>query len=89
MFGLPTKVRSQLIDFAADVIEQHQSKMTDIDFQGLIYERELTPSDTRLADVLCNSGQTEIKSLNLGLNELWFKDATIRASLFTLVKSQS
>ena len=89
MDGLPTEVRCQLVEFAADVIEEHQSQMTAIDFIGLIYDEEVTPSDTRLAEVLCNSGQTQLKTLNLGLNQSWFKDPTIHASLLDFVKSQA
>ena len=32
MFSLPSDVRSQIVEFAADVIEQHESQMTAIDF---------------------------------------------------------
>ena len=89
MYRLPTEVRYQFVDFAADVIEQHQSQMTDIDFYQLIYDKRLTPSDTRLVDALCNSGWTQLKTLNLGLNESWFKDPTIHASLLDFIKSQT
>ena len=63
--------------------------MTHIDFEALIYDKEVTPSDTRLAEVLCNSGQTELKTLRLGYNESWFKDATIKPFLLAFVKSQT
>ena len=58
MFLLPTQVRYQFVGFAADVIEQHQSKMTDIDFHELINEEEgnLSEAETRLAEALINSG---------------------------------
>ena len=82
-------MRSQLVDFAADVIEEHQSQMTAIDFDLLIYDKEVTPSDTRLAEVLCNSGQTQLRTLKLGGNMSWWRDPTMHASLFDFVKSQT
>ena len=40
MHGLPTKVRCQFVDFAADVMDQHQSKLTDLSIEGMIaYEK--------------------------------------------------
>ena len=89
MTSLPSEVRSQLVDFAADVIEQHQSKITHFNFKELIRGKEVASSDTRLADVLCNSGQTELETLNLEYNSSWFKDPTIKASLFAFIKSQT
>ena len=89
MYSLLTEVRCQFVDFAAEVIEQHQSEMTDIDFTALIYYNEVTPSDTRLVDALCNSGWTQLRTLKLGGNKSWFEDPTMHASLFDFVKSQT
>ena len=58
MDELPTEVRCQLVDFAADVIEEHLSQMTAIDFSRLNYNKQVTSSDTRLAEALSNSGWT-------------------------------
>ena len=85
MCDLPTEVRCQFVDFAADVIEQHESQMTHIDFEGL-WDKE-TPSHTRLVDVLCNSGWTQLKTLGLTGGSAWSSDATMRASLLDFVKS--
>ena len=63
--------------------------MTAIDFDLLIYDKEVTPSDTRLAEVLCNSGQTQLRTLKLGGNMSWWRDPTMHASLFDFVKSQT
>ena len=45
MYELPTEVRSSLVDFAADVVEQHKSKMTDMHFLELIHRKEVSVSD--------------------------------------------
>ena len=50
---------------------------------------EVSESDQRLIEVLCNSGQTSIKALNLQSNEHWWKDSTIATSLVALIQSQS
>ena len=52
MFELPTEVRSSFVDFAADVVEQHESQMTAIDFEALVSKNEVSASDQRLAEVL-------------------------------------
>ena len=63
--------------------------MTAINFDSLIGDLEVKPSDTRLAEALCNSGQTQVKTLNLDGNKGWWKDPIIRASLLDFVKSQT
>ena len=68
MYELPSEVRCQLVDFAADVIEEHQSQIIAINFIGLIYNEEVTPSDTRLAEAICNSGQTQLRTIDLNCN---------------------
>ena len=57
MWALVVKVRCQFVDFAADVIELNESQMTDINFEGIIYDNQITGSDQRLIEVLCNSEQ--------------------------------
>ena len=90
MKWLPDEVRCQFVDFAADVIEEHQSQMTDINLYELInYNNQVTPSDTRLVDALCNSGWSQLTTLNLGGNYLYWKDPTIHAYLLDFVKSQT
>ena len=63
--------------------------MTDIAFNGLIQYKEVTPSDSRLVEVLSNSGLNQLKTLNLANNESWFRDPIIKASLLAFVKSQT
>ena len=63
--------------------------MTKINLKGLIDEVEVIPSETRLVEALCNSGQTQLKTLNIGENLLWFEDSIMKASLLAFVKSQT
>ena len=45
MDKLNTEVHAQFVDFAVDVLEQHESQMTDIDFERLINNRRVSESD--------------------------------------------
>ena len=58
MNELPNEVRCSFVEFATLVIEQHQSQMTDIDFQELIRDNLVTSCDERLAVALAVSSQT-------------------------------
>ena len=77
MDKLNTEVHAQFVDFAVDVLEQHESQMTDIDFERLINNRRVSESDQRLVEALCNSGETALNSLNLRSNESWWCDSTL------------
>ena len=58
MVSMHNEVRCSFVDLAADVIEQHESVITDIDFFGLIESHDVSESDQRLGEVLFNYGQT-------------------------------
>ena len=68
MWELPAAVRAQFVEFAAEVIEQHQSQFTVLDFNAMSLNCALTPLDTRLVESLCNSGNTQLKTLRLAWN---------------------
>ena len=69
IYSGPNEVRTQFLDFAADVLEQHESQMTAIDFSEIIFNREVTDSDQRLVEALTTSEETALKVLNLFMNE--------------------
>ena len=48
MHELPPEVREQIVNFAAEVIEQHESPIIGLDFERLIDYTEVTDSDHRL-----------------------------------------
>lgn len=87
--GLPTEVRSQFIDLAAEVIELHESQMTHIHLDALNSDKELTESDNRLVELLCNSGWTSLSTLGLRNNHSWWSNTEVRPTLLAFVKSQT
>ena len=76
-----------MVNFAAEVIEQHQLKMTSLSFYGLIGKKKLTASYDRLVQALCESEETQISHLNLGINNSCWNDSSLRASLVEFVKN--
>ena len=68
MVTLPTLVRDQLAEFAADVIEQHESEMKMLYFNSFTRRPRLTASEERLFRAVCCSQQTNLQ--RLGLSEL-------------------
>lgn len=87
--GLPAEVRCQFIDLAAEVIELHESQMTHIHLDSLNSDKELTESDNRLVELLCNSGWTSLSALSLRNNHSWWSDATVRPTLLAFMQSQT
>ena len=87
MFYLPEEVRQQFAEFAAEVIERHETPMTAIDLKGMIEDKQVSPSDERLVEALCNSGECELKTLNLMSNQSWWKEPALGDPLLEFVKS--
>ena len=71
---LPEAVRTQLVEFAAIVLEQQKSFMHCMDFSANICTKELTAFDERLVEAICNSNETKLSQLALGCNTSWWKN---------------
>ena len=87
MYAQVDEVRHQVADFAASVIEQHEKPMTSMDFNLFIMNKELSSSDERLVQAICDSKETHLKTLKLGSNCNWWKNATLRQLLWNFVFS--
>ena len=98
MCYLTAEVREQMLQFAAEVIEQHQSQIKAISLFGMIARThpdddeedeviEVTASDRRLIEALCNSGQTQLKTLAIGGNYLWWSYRDYKNHLISFVMS--
>ena len=70
---LPEEVRTQLVEFAAIVLEQQKESMFAMDFSAMIYTKQVTAFDERLVEAICNSNATKLLMLALGNNTSWWK----------------
>ena len=86
----PRDLRNQLLDFAAEVIKQHQAPITDLSFWDFLgWGEDTSLSDRKLVRALCESKETQIQNLNLGFNHGWWKDNVLRGPLVQFVVSQT
>ena len=88
MLYLEEIARDQLAKFAAVVIEQHQSPIKELNFSKFQWKNGLTSSEKRLVEAICNSGETQLSKLMLGLNTGWWNSRSCKALLFDFVLSQ-
>ena len=76
-----------MVDFAAAVLEQHDSELNSIDLIHLNDGKELTPADERLVQALAETGGTQCTSLHLEGNRSWWEEPTLMALQLDFIKS--
>ena len=67
-------MRTQLVQFAVIVLEQHELPMKMMNFYGIIDDQEMTVDDERLVEAICSSNEKQLEMLGLGGNYLWWEN---------------